>query len=211
MGLLEPIATVTPTNWADLARAAVSAKLGSTVPKDAASLRSAITDLTGSVNMHETFDALAFFGIIPGHAAPLSAALPKTPTAPIDLFAAVLADKLRYAPGERDLVLLYHEVVARAAGGAGKEELHTSSLVAYGDDRASAMARCVGLPLAFAVRSVLDGGVIARGVCGPGADRAVWGSVLSELQRVGLGMRERIVPLSGNRLSLEESLMWARK
>ena len=44
---------------------------------------------------------------------------------------------------------------------------------------------CVGLPLAFAVRAVLDGSVQARGVCGPGSDRAVWGSVLSELQRRG--------------------------
>ena len=124
--------------------------------------------------------------------------IPMAPTAPIDLFTAVLAHKLRYMPGERDLVILHHEIVARPATIPGyapveEEEVHTSSLVTYGNSRASAMARTVGLPLAFAVRAVLDGTVRARGVHGPGIEEAVWGRVLAGLEEKGLGMRETVM------------------
>ncbi|KAI0086800.1 Saccharopine dehydrogenase-domain-containing protein [Irpex rosettiformis] len=211
LGLLEPTIAISPGSWIDLTRSALEAKLKIQVPNDVASLRSAIGDLVDETRREETLNALHTFGILPGtaqHALPPSAIMPSKPTAPLDLFAAVLADKLHYGPGERDLVLLYHEIVAQLPS-TGKEELHTSSLVVYGDSRASAMARTVGLPLAFAVRSVLDGSVKARGVCGPGADKAVWTNVLQGLQRVGLGMQEKILP-RGQRLSLEESLIRSR-
>ena len=198
-------------NWGDLTRSALETKLKTRVPDDAASLRSAIGDLVDKSHVEETLGALHTFGILPSvshNVSPPSASIPSTPTAPLDLFAAVLADKLRYNTGERDLVLLYHEIVAQLPS-SGQEELHTSSLVVYGDSRASAMARTVGLPLAFAVRSVLDGGVKVRGVCGPGDDKAVWGNVLKGLQRVGLGMQEKILP-RGQRMSLEESMIRSR-
>ncbi|KAI0698029.1 Saccharopine dehydrogenase-domain-containing protein [Cytidiella melzeri] len=212
IGLLEPTTTISPLSWDDLARSAVEAKLQVQVPKDSVSLRSAIGDLIDGAMKDEALDALQTFGILPDASSgirPPSIALPGIPTAPLDLFAAVLSDKLRYLPGERDLVLLYHEIVARSPI-SGEEELHTSSLVAYGDSRASAMARTVGLPLAFTVRSVLDGSVNARGVCGPGVDKAVWGSVLQGLERVGLGMQEKVLHRRRKQLSLEESLIRSR-
>jgi alpha-aminoadipic semialdehyde synthase len=70
--------------------------------------------------------------------------------------------------------------------------VHTSTLTAYGDARASAMARTVGLPVAFAAGRVLDGAVRATGVCGPTADEAVWRGVLEGLEGSGLGVRERV-------------------
>lgn len=212
LGLLEPTVAIQPAAWNDLTRSALEVQLKTSIPNDPASIQSAIADLVGEPHRDETLDALRTFGILYGvgkDIAPPSAVIPRNPTAPLDLFAAVLADKLRYNPGERDLVLLYHEIVAQSAS-TGEEELHTSSLVAYGDERASAMARTVGLPLAFAVRSVLDGSVHARGVCGPGADKAVWTNVLQGLQRVGLGMQEKILPRARGRLSLEESLIRSR-
>ena len=54
------------------------------------------------------------------------------------------------------------------------------------------MSRTVGLPLAFAVRAVLDGAVTTRGVCGPGAEAAIWKRVLAGLEEAGLGMRETV-------------------
>ena len=67
---------------------------------------------------------------------PLCLALPSTPSTPIDLFTTVLAHRLRYAPDERDLVVLQHEVVAaprvvtpgHTPGSAAGEEVHTASL-----------------------------------------------------------------------------------
>jgi alpha-aminoadipic semialdehyde synthase len=212
IGLLEPIATINPGSWSDLTHAVLEAKLQTKVPNDPASLQSAIGDLVDGSVKEDTLDALHGFGILPAatqtNTAP-SLGLPTKPMAPLDLFAAVLSDKLRYMPGERDLVLLYHEIIAQNPS-SGEEELHTSSLVAYGDARASAMARTVGLPLAFAVRSVLDGSVHHRGVCGPGVDKAVWGNVLQGLQRVGLGMQEKILPMRSSKLSLEASLIRSR-
>lgn len=188
LGLLQADIKIAPRAWSDLARSALQSLYDRPVPQD-------ITEvLQPEYASEELWEALTWLGIVPGTSPPLSIALPKQPTAPIDLFAAVLAHKLRYLPGERDLVLLHHEIVAQSPGEPGwvDEEIHSSSLVAYGTSEASAMSRCVGLPLAFAVRAVLDGTVATRGVCDPGAERAVWGSVLAGLEEVGLGMRETV-------------------
>ncbi|OBZ72980.1 Peroxisome biosynthesis protein PAS1 [Grifola frondosa] len=118
--------------------------------------------------------------------------LPSRPTAPIDLFATLLAHKLRYEPSERDLVVLSHEIVTRPkvanaplTSFTTEEEVHTSSLITYGTASASAMSRCVGLPVAFAALQVLDGRVIARGVQGP-TDKNVYEHILDSLETVGL-------------------------
>ncbi|KAI0338108.1 hypothetical protein BDW22DRAFT_1409660 [Trametopsis cervina] len=227
IGLLD---TVTPAHidaWTNLVRASLEVTLGAPVPADSASLRAAISLLVDPVVLPDALDALHAFGIIPPATDSSTSNLPTVspptqPTAPLDLFATVLADKLRYAPGERDIVLLHHEIVAAPAftpvvsfadsatiGGAEQdEEIHTSSLLVRGTARASAMARTVGLPVAFAVRAVLDGRVSARGVCGPGADRAVWGGVLQGLERVGVGMQVRVRRrgTGGHGRFLEESL-----
>jgi len=113
------------------------------------------------------------------------------PTPPIDLFTIILARKLKYEPKERDIVILSHEIVAKSPSNPEAEEIHTSSLITYGTPTASAMARCVGLPVAFAALQVLDGEVSVRGVHGP-TDKAVYGSVLRGLEEVGLGMKENI-------------------
>ena len=116
---------------------------------------------------------------------------PTAPITPVDALALYLAHTLRYEPHERDLVLLHHEIVARDPR-SGAEQVHTSTLTAYGDARASAMARTVGLPVAFAAQRVLDGVVRATGVCGPTAEEAVWKGVLEGLESRGLGIRENV-------------------
>lgn len=119
-------------------------------------------------------------------------ALPTEPMAPLDIFTSVLATKLRYEPGERDMVVLVHEVITKSNGSPSlPEEVHTSSLIAYGDGRYSAMARTVGLPVAIAALRVLDGKVDMRGVYGPG-DASVREPVLKGLEEEGLGMTESI-------------------
>ncbi|KAF5338828.1 hypothetical protein D9758_012081 [Tetrapyrgos nigripes] len=127
--------------------------------------------------------------------------LPKEPMTPLDMFTILLAHKLKYAPHERDMVVMAHEVIARTSPGgvnatspgAGEEEIHTSSLIAYGDDRYSAMARTVGLPVAIAALAIVDGKVDKglRGVAGPGHE-SVREPVLKGLVQVGLGMEESI-------------------
>ncbi len=227
IGLLETETKIVRLHsWTDFARSAVEAKLGVPVQNDTASILSALRLLTPIDP--ELLDALAYLGIIPQ---PISTAnssspaasppppipLPRSlpPHAPIDLFASVLAYQLRYLPGERDLVILHHEIVTASAHGAShseeepEEHVHSASLTVYGNERASAMARCVGLPLAFAVRAVLEGAVVARGVCGPGVEKAVWGRVLDGLEGVGMGMRESVRVVKGGGV-VEKSLLKAR-
>ena len=217
IGLLDTERQVQLEHWLDLPREVIGAKLGAPIPNDAASLASALLNLIPETETAELLDALSWLGLLPETTNSLTIAVPTKPAAAIDLFTAVLAHQLRYYPGERDLVVLQHEIVARPVAVAGhmpveEEEVHTSSLVAYGDARASAMARTVGMPLAFAVRAVLAGDIRTRGVCGPGAEKAIWGRVLGGLEEAGLGMREAVSrrKVSGGGGRVERALAEAR-
>jgi len=117
----------------------------------------------------------------------------------------ILAHKLKYEPDERDLVILSHEIVAQSIDKPGVDEIYISSLVTYGTPTASAMSRCVGLPVAFATLQVLDGKVHIRGVQGP-TDATVYIPVLEGLKEVGLGMKENFSMGKGMEDTLAESL-----
>lgn len=219
IGLLDPTTPIHPTSWSNVASHAMANRLGrSTLPQDPASFNSALADcLDAQDDTAELVEALEWFGIAPqtknDALLPPTSLLPTSPTAPIDVFAALLAHKLRYLPNERDLVVLSHEIVAQEENGTANEEVHASSLIVYGTPEASAMSRCVGLPVAFATRAVLDGNVTARGVQGPGVEKAVWGRVLSELGRVGLGMKDSVKKLGNGVMggAVERSLAESRR
>lgn len=208
IGLLEASTTIHPTDWTSLVRQSLEKKLGTLIMNDSASVSSALRDVLNPKQVDNVLQALRWLSIVPTslseHAHAIDPSfdaslppLPKTQAAPLDLFATLLAHKLRYRPDERDLVVLSHEIVTRpkghvqAAAGAEdvEEEVHTSSLVAYGSMDASAMSRTVGLPVAFAALQILEGGVRARGVQGP-TEREVFMNVLRRLEEAGLGMKE---------------------
>jgi alpha-aminoadipic semialdehyde synthase len=96
---------------------------------------------------------------------------------------------MRYAPGERDMVVLAHELVTAS-------EVHRSTLIAYGDEQGSAMAKTVGMPVAFAALKVLDGEVTGRGVMGP-TEASVYDGVLDGMEEAGLGMQESVGKIEG--------------
>ncbi|KAJ7459741.1 Saccharopine dehydrogenase-domain-containing protein [Mycena latifolia] len=140
-------------------------------------------------NLHE---ALEWLSLIPSSRA-ISAPMPPLPSesmSPLDIFAYLLSFKLRYLPHERDMVIISHEVIAFKPG--HREEVHRSSLITYGTPTATAMARTVGLPVATAALTVLDGQVAVRGVVGP-TDPTIYNSVLRRLDEVGLGMKETVI------------------
>jgi len=195
IGLLENSTRVHFSDWSDFVRKSLEVRLGHALPGDEASVLSAIRDTSPSQVTEELIDALHWFSLLAPHGSQkLSTvvSLPSTPpsTTPLDAFALLLADKLRYQPNERDMVVLSHEIVASSLLSL-HPEVHTSSLIAVGDAKASAMARCVGLPVAFAALHVLDGGVQLRGVHGP-MDRQVYEHMLPRLDEAGLGMKESV-------------------
>lgn len=209
-------------------------RLNTSIPDDPSSLRSALNDLSpriGSDATRELLESLTWFGIVPLAFNPSASPqaihsnchelppLPGKPIAPIDAFATLLAHKLRYLPNERDMVILSHEIVSRPISASPsspsepiKEEVHTSTLLTTGTETTTSMSLCVGLPVAFATRTILDGQVNARGVCGPGVERGVWRGVLDGLVSVGLGMKEsvKVVRRKGGGGDVERCLVEAR-
>jgi len=137
-----------------------------------------------------------------------SVAVPQGPRTPLEFFAIVLAQRLRYAATERDMVVLSHEVIVRGRDDPLQEEVHRSSLVAYGDGSGSAMAKTVGLPVAFAALDILDGKVRVRGVTGPN-EREVYEAVLGRLDQAGLGMVESVEVVDATSPTVEETLCYS--
>jgi saccharopine dehydrogenase-like NADP-dependent oxidoreductase len=109
-------------------------------------------------------------------------------SAPIDVLCARLAASLTYGEGERDMIVLQHELGVVTA--SGKSETRTSTLVAFGQPGGdSAMARTVALPATVAARLILDGRIAATGVRIP-IERDIYDPVLDALEPMGIAFRE---------------------
>ena len=130
--------------------------------------------------------------------------LPDGELSPLQIFAYLLGHHLRYAPHERDMVVLAHEVIT-AHPATGRRERTTSTLITYatqtphvgfrGERPASAMARTVGIPVALAALLVADGRVKGAGVQRPLA-REIFRPILAGLAEVGLHMEEKTHPIA---------------
>lgn len=216
IGLLEPTQPIrldSTLGWPSLTRLALERQLDTEIPTNAPSLLSALSSTVDESRIAPLWDALTWLGLVPSQpeggekgATPLPP-VPKVPMPPADLLAIHLAHTLRYLPHERDLVILSHEVVARSSSaGSPDEEIHTSDLVVYGDSKATAMARTVGLPVALAALQILDGKVAVRGVQGPTAEGNLWKGVLEGLETRGLGVREGVRRGGGMERVLDDGL-----
>ena len=109
---------------------------------------------------------------------------------PLDALSEIMQDKLRYNPGERDMVVLFHEFKAWFAEDDHYECL-TSRLVdfgvRYGD---SSMSRTVSLPAAIAARLILEGKITSRGVLRPVMPE-IYNPVLDELANLNIVCDEK--------------------
>jgi len=85
----------------------------------------------------------------------------------VDEFCALLEKRLSYAPGERDMVVMHHEIgVSRLDGSS---HTRTCTLVAYGKPDMTIMATTVGLTAAAGASLILTGKLQATGVVRPTA------------------------------------------
>ncbi|GAB6906791.1 saccharopine dehydrogenase C-terminal domain-containing protein [Desulfosarcina cetonica] len=108
----------------------------------------------------------------------------------IDVMAARMLEKCEFAPGERDMLVMQHEFVIDHAG---KKENRISTLVEFGIPGGdSAMARTVSLPVAIAVRMLLDGTITQRGVIAPILPE-IYNPILDELAGLGITFKERVL------------------
>jgi saccharopine dehydrogenase (NADP+, L-glutamate forming) len=114
--------------------------------------------------------------------------LPAGPRAPVDILTARMLERMSYAPGERDLLVLKHEFRARYGD---RTERITSTMVDFGIPGGdSSMSRTVGLPAAIGVRLILQGKISRTGVQTPVVPE-IYAPVLEELEELGIRFEER--------------------
>ncbi len=115
--------------------------------------------------------------------------LPAAKGSALDNLAALMIEKLQYAPGERDMIVLQHEFLAQ--GESGRNERIVSTLIDYGVPGGdSSMSRTVGLPAAIASRLVLEGKIRMTGVHVP-VQAEIYGPILEELDALGVRFDEK--------------------
>lgn len=107
----------------------------------------------------------------------------------LDAVAEIMSGKMAFRRGERDMVALQHQF--KATFSDHKESI-TSTLLDYGiPEGASSMARTVSLPLAIAVKLILEDKITLRGVQIP-VHSMIYEPVLAELKTCGIDFEEMI-------------------
>jgi len=111
-----------------------------------------------------------------------------------DVVAGLYLQKLVYAPGERDMVVMEHRYEATFPED-GRRVRHTSTLIDYGEEGGdTSIARTTGLPPAIAARLLLEGRLSLKGVHAP-VHAEVYEPSLAELARLRISFREKEEPL----------------
>ena len=174
---LEPREWPTGATYADMTIAALGDASGT--PRECVARH---FDLPDDDNILERLDWAGLFDDEP---------LGRTHAAPLDLVAKHFEQRMRYAPGERDMVVMQHDFGVVLAD--GRHERHQSQLIAYGDPGGfSATSRTVSWPAAIAAQLVLEGRLDLTGVQIPIA-RAIYEPILEGLESMGIVFRERLV------------------
>lgn len=115
--------------------------------------------------------------------------VPSGTKTPLDALCAVLLEKLVYKPDELDMILMRHEFVAEYPD---RTEHLSSSLVNYGlKNGDSAMSRTVSLPVAIAVRLVMEGKIKLTGLQIPTVAE-LYNPILDELETFGIKFEEKV-------------------
>lgn len=167
-----------------------------------ATYRGVMARLAGVDAAGDVEGALAARGNVPKGSEPLqklawlgmfeATALPENPISPLDALVSRMVEKLQYAPGERDMIVLQHEFIAEYPD---RKEYMRSALVDFGvPNGETAMSRTVGLPAAIGVLRILDGTIATPGVLVP-VSPGVYNPILDELATLGVRFHEETKPL----------------
>ncbi len=108
--------------------------------------------------------------------------------APLDAIAEAMMEKMPYEPGERDMIAMHHDVISVFPDGSREHTI--MDLVDFGIPHGdSSMARTVSLPLAIAVRMLLQGEISERGVWAP-VTKGMYEPILAELETMDIVCKE---------------------
>ena len=110
----------------------------------------------------------------------------------LDALCNLFEEKLQYAAGERDMIVMHHEFMAEYPD---KKQKITSTLIDYGISNGdSSMSRTVALPVAIASKMILDGKITLTGVHRPIIPE-IYELILQELETLDIKMDEKTFDL----------------
>jgi saccharopine dehydrogenase (NADP+, L-glutamate forming) len=114
--------------------------------------------------------------------------IPSSARTSADILQHLLETRLAMRPGDKDMIVMLHEINYSASG--GKRRI-TSSLVVHGEDHLrTAMAKTVGFPLGIAAVLMLDGKINLTGLHIPLSPQ-IYSPVLAELAKQGIRFVEK--------------------
>ncbi len=145
-------------------------------------LRAAVAEKMNLPIDHFVLDRMEWLGLMSPDP------LPKGINNTLDMFAEKCFEKLQYAPGERDLIVLHHIFDVELNG---KHQTMTSTLIDYGIPNGdTAMARTVSIPAAIGTRLILQDKINLRGVLIP-VNPEIYNPILDELEELGIRCVEK--------------------
>jgi saccharopine dehydrogenase-like NADP-dependent oxidoreductase len=113
----------------------------------------------------------------------------------LDVLLNRMLEKMQYAPGEKDMIILHIEVIAEFND--CKKEKRISTMIVKGDpEGGTAMSRAVALPTAIAARLVVDRVIKATGLKMPPNLPELYKPVLTELKKYGFGFSTKKIKLN---------------
>jgi len=107
---------------------------------------------------------------------------------PAQLLQALLEEKWLLKPDDKDMIVMQH-IFEYKIGSTSKGRVTSSLVVKGSDNRHTAMAKTVGLPLAITVKNFLEGKFKLAGVQIP-VKRELYQPLLSELEKLGIVFTE---------------------
>ncbi len=141
--------------------------------------------LSAHLNIEESSDIIQRFewlGLLSDEPLPLEKG------SPINILGAKMLEKLQYAEGERDMIMLQHQFIASYPG--DKKEKITSTLIDFGIPHGdTSMARTVGLPAAISTKLILEGKIEKTGVHIP-VTPEIYIPILQELKKLDIVFKE---------------------
>ena len=109
---------------------------------------------------------------------------------PAQLLQALLEEKWKLLPGDKDMIVMQHQLEYTLPGSDTLHKLNSSLGVIGKDQNHTAMALTVGLPLAITVKNFLTGKFALSGIQTP-VKKEIYLPLLSELEENGIVFTER--------------------
>ncbi|PCI97275.1 MAG: saccharopine dehydrogenase [Flavobacteriales bacterium] len=109
---------------------------------------------------------------------------------PAQILQHILEQKWTLEEDDKDMIVMWHRF--RYVINGEDKEIHSSMVVKGDDQKFTAMAKTVGLPLAISVKMILNGTIATPGVHVP-IIKEIYNPILDELENYGINFNEKEV------------------